>query len=78
MLYVRVGILGRDPILKRQENPVSNEPTVGERYKNGGPFDPPLVMRYRLVMKVHVPLARQRPKGPGYQPRGQACSEGRA
>ena len=32
--------------------------------KNGGPFDPPPVMPYRLVMKVHVPLARQRPKGP--------------
>jgi len=29
--------------------------------KNGGPFDPPPVMQYRLVMKVHVPLARQRP-----------------
>ncbi|UPJ51324.1 hypothetical protein IVB30_08250 [Bradyrhizobium sp. 200] len=29
--------------------------------KNGGPFDPPSVMQYRLVMKVHFPLARQRP-----------------
>jgi hypothetical protein len=29
--------------------------------KNGGPFDPPPVMQYRLVMKAHLPLARQRP-----------------
>jgi len=29
--------------------------------KNGGPFDPPPVMQHRLVMKVHLPLARQRP-----------------
>jgi hypothetical protein len=29
--------------------------------KNGGPFDPPSMMKYLLVLKVHVPLARQRP-----------------
>jgi hypothetical protein len=29
--------------------------------KNGGPFDPPRVMHYRLVLKLHLPLARQRP-----------------
>jgi hypothetical protein len=29
--------------------------------KNGGSFDPPSMMKYRLVMKVQVPLARQRP-----------------
>ena len=46
--------------------------------KNGGPFDPPPVMQYCLVKKVYVPLARQRPKGPGYQPRGQACAAGLA
>jgi hypothetical protein len=31
------------------------------KQKNGGPFDPPSVMQYRLVMKAYVPLARQRP-----------------
>lgn len=46
--------------------------------QSGGPFDPPPGMRCRLAMKVQVPLARQRPKGPGYQPRGQACSAGLA
>lgn len=43
----------RGPALRRD----LEEPTK----KNGGPCDPPSMMKYRLVMKVQVPLARQRP-----------------
>jgi len=61
MLWLRARILERGPILKRQVNPVTNERRGRLPNKIGGPFDPPLVMQYRLVMKVHRPLARQRP-----------------
>jgi hypothetical protein len=60
MLSVRVGILGTRS--EAETSGKSCQKTVsGRANQNGGPFDPPPVIQHCRVMKVYLPLARQRP-----------------